>query len=68
MNYEEIMAKLLVISNRLKQEQISLEEATALYTEGMQLSAQCHEILQKAVLTIKEIPVPDKMGEENSHD
>lgn len=58
MNYEEKMKRLAEITSRLEHEQLSLEEASGLYTEGMELSAQCHTILQEAVLSVKEIPVP----------
>lgn len=58
MNYEEQMKRLAEITSMLEHEQLSLEEAAKLYAEGMQLSAQCHKILQDAVLTVQEIPVP----------
>lgn len=58
MNYEEQMQRLAEITTKLEREQLSLEEAAKLYAEGMQLSAQCHKILQEAVLTVQEIPVP----------
>ncbi len=58
MNYEDSMKRLAEITARLEREQLSLEEAAALYAEGMELSAQCHKILQDAVLSVKEIPVP----------
>ncbi len=58
MNYEEQMQRLAEITAKLEREQLSLEEAAKLYAEGMQLSAQCHKILQEAVLTVQEIPVP----------
>lgn len=58
MNYEEMMQRLAEITARLEQEQQSLEEAAALYAEGMELSAQCHKLLQNAVLSVQEIPVP----------
>lgn len=58
MNYEEQMQRLAEITSMLEHEQLSLEEAAKLYAEGMQLSAQCHKILQDAVLSVQEIPVP----------
>ncbi len=58
MNYEEQMKRLAEITSMLEHEQLSLEEAAKLYAEGMQLSAQCHKILQDAVLAVQEIPVP----------
>ncbi len=58
MNYEDSMKRLAEITAKLEREQLSLEEAAALYAEGMELSTQCHKILQDAVLSVKEIPVP----------
>lgn len=53
MNYEEMMQRLAEITARLEQEQLSLEEAATLYAEGMELSAQCHKLLQNAVLSVQ---------------
>ncbi len=58
MTYEEQMKRLTEITAKLEREQLSLEEAAKLYKEGMELSAQCHKILQDAVLAVEEIPVP----------
>lgn len=58
MNYEEQMQRLSEITAKLEHEQLSLEEASRLYAEGMQLSSQCHKILQEAVMSVQEIPVP----------
>lgn len=55
MNYEEKMKRLTEITNRLENEQLSLEEASKLYAEGMQISAECHKILQDAVLNVQTI-------------
>lgn len=65
MSFEEKMKKLVEITTRLEKEQLPLEEASMLYAEGMQLSEECHEILEKAVLTVEQIPVPQyETGEE----
>ncbi len=55
MNYEEKMKRLTEITQKLENEQLSLEDASKLYTEGMQLSAECHKILQEAVLQVQTI-------------
>ncbi|HAJ98256.1 MAG TPA: exodeoxyribonuclease VII small subunit [Ruminococcus sp.] len=55
MNYEEKMKRLTEITSRLENEQLSLEEASKLYAEGMQISAECHKILQDAVLNVQTI-------------
>lgn len=58
MSYEEKMKRLTEITCRLEQEQLTLEEASKLYAEGLTLSAECHKILEEAVLTVQQIPVP----------
>lgn len=58
MNYEEQIKRLSEITSMLEHEQLSLEEATKLYAEGMDISSQCHKILQEAVMSVQEIPVP----------
>ncbi len=65
MKYEEMMQRLSEITELLKNGKLSLEEAAALYTEGMQLSAKCHEILQNTVLSVQEMTVP-KSGNEGT--
>ncbi len=60
MSYEEMMQRLTEITSRLEREQLSLAEAAKLYAEGMELSGKCHTILQEAVLSVQEIPVPGK--------
>ena len=58
MQYEEMMQQLTALTRRLETEQLSLEEATRLYAQGMELSAKCHRLLEEAVLSVQEIPVP----------
>ena len=55
MNYEEKMNRLTEITQKLENGQLSLEEASRLYAEGMQISAECHQILQQAVLQVQTI-------------
>lgn len=64
MSFEEKMKKLAEITARLEQEQLPLEEAAKLYAEGMQLSEECHAILDKAVLTVEQIRVQETGEEE----
>ena len=54
------MKRLAEITRRLEQEQLTLEEASRLYAEGMALSADCHTFLDNAVLAVEQIPVPHK--------
>ena len=60
MNYEEMMQRLTEITTRLEREQLPLAEAAKLYAEGMALSGTCHTLLQEAVLSVQEVPVPGK--------
>ncbi len=60
MSYEEMMQRLTEITSRLEREQLSLNEASKLYAEGMELAGKCHTILNEAVLSVQEIPVPGK--------
>lgn len=64
MNYEDSMKRLAEITRRMEQEQLTLEEASKLYAEGMALSADCHKFLEDAVLAVEQIPVPhEETGE-----
>ena len=60
MSYEEMMQRLTEITSRLEREQLPLEEASKFYAEGMELAGKCHTILNEAVLSVQEIPVPGK--------
>ncbi len=62
MQYEEMMKRLEEITCRLEKEQLPLAEAAKLYQEGMQLSAQCHALLDKAALAVQEMQVPAGNG------
>ncbi len=64
MKYEEMMQRLTEIADQLEQGKLSLEESAKLYAEGMELSTQCHTLLQAAVLSVEEIPVPLQGNEE----
>jgi exodeoxyribonuclease VII small subunit len=65
MSFEDKMKRLTEITGLLEHEQLSLEEAAELYGEGMQLSAECHKILQEAVLSVQEMQVPSEGKREN---
>ena len=65
MNYEEMMERLQQVTSRLEREQLPLDEAARLYKEGMELAGKCHEILEKAVLAVQEIPVPGSEAKEH---
>ncbi len=54
MNFEESLKRLKEICDKLKDEQVSLEETMSLYKEGMKLSGECMKVLEavKAELEI----------------
>ncbi len=48
MNFEESNKRLQEIIQKLEKNDISIEEGTALYEEGVKLSKNCYEILEKS--------------------
>ena len=46
--FEEAMQKLENIANDLEKGDLSLEESVAKFEEGMKLSKQCNDIIEKA--------------------
>lgn len=63
--FEELYARLEGTVNRLEQGGLPLEEAIALYEEGMTLARQCQERLDQAELKITRLkesfaPVPPR--------
>ena len=55
MTFEEKMARLENIVELLEGGKCSLEEATALFDEGVKLSAQCDKALNEAMQKITDI-------------
>lgn len=47
-NFEELMAKLEDITNKLENEKLSLDESVKLFEEGMEISKQCNKKLEDA--------------------
>ena len=57
-SFEEAMARLREITERLEKGEDSLEESIELFSEGAALSAFCYETLQKAeqkLVTLDEV-------------
>ena len=48
LNFEEAMKKLEAMSERIKDTDISLEEAISCYEEGIKCYNQCNDILSRA--------------------
>ena len=53
MNFEEALGKLSDLSEQIKGQDTSLEDAIACYTKGMEYYQICHEILENAKQTIE---------------
>ncbi len=47
-NFEDVLAKLEEITNKLEKEQLSLDETVKLFEEGTKLSKKCNDILENA--------------------
>ena len=47
-NFEELIAKLEEITNKLEKEQLSLDDSVKLFEEGMQISKECNSKLEDA--------------------
>ncbi len=53
MKFEEALDKLTEMSDRIKGQDTSLEDAIACYTKGMEYYQICHEILENAKQSIE---------------
>ena len=53
MQFEEALNKLTELSERIKGQETSLEEAIACYTKGMEYYQICNEILENAKQSIE---------------
>ncbi len=64
-SFEENIAKLREIVEKLESGKTSLEESMKLFEEGTKLSASCYETLKKAELKITEL---SEIEEEREND
>ena len=53
--FEESLARLEKIVERLQRDDVPLDEAVALFKEGTELTARCDELLSGAELRIQEL-------------
>lgn len=53
--FEEALAKLEEIVQKMEDPSVSLEESMKLYKEGLELSTYCTKTLDKATLAIEQI-------------
>ena len=63
MNFEEAMARLSQIVEKLENGEETLEEAMKLFEEGAKLSAQCYQILEKAQQKVTELTAVEEETE-----
>ena len=61
-NFEASLARLQEISELLDSESVPIEESIKLYEEGIKLSKECYQILEKAELKVKSLN--DELEEE----
>lgn len=54
-DFEESLKRLQVISELLENDDVSLEESIKLYEEGIKLSKECFNTLEKAELKVEEL-------------
>ncbi len=53
MKFEEEMAELKTLTQKLEQGNLPLEEAVALYNQGVQLATSCQKELENARLNVQ---------------
>ena len=63
MNFEEAMARLSQIVEKLETGEESLENSMRLFEEGAKLSAQCYQILEKAQQKVTELTAVEEETE-----
>ena len=64
--FEDAMQELEKIANELEKGELSLEESVVKFEEGMKLSKQCSDMIEKAEKKIKILLQKDgKLQEEN---
>ena len=63
LNFEEAMARLSQIVEKLERGEESLENSMKLFEEGAKLSAQCYQILEKAQQKVKELTAVEEETE-----
>ncbi len=54
-SFEEKLSRLEEVANLLEQEDLGLDESISLFEEGVKLSKECLNVLQKAELKVTEL-------------
>ena len=63
LNFEEAMARLSQIVEKLERGEESLENSMKLFEEGAKLSAQCYQILEKAQQKVTDLTAVEEETE-----
>ena len=63
LNFEEAMARLSQIVEKVETGEESLENSMKLFEEGAKLSAQCYQILEKAQQKVTELTAVEEETE-----
>ena len=58
LSFEEALSRLEQITQSLEQGGLKLEEAIALFEEGMELARVCHQRLSEAELKLSDLQAP----------
>ena len=66
LNFENAMARLQEITDRLESGEAPLEEAMSLFEEGAKLSALCYNTLDRAQLKVTELAALPPEEEDNA--
>lgn len=64
-NFEKAMIRLNQISEKLEQEDVAIDEALALFEEGLNLSKQCQIVLEGYEDKVKSLVAQHQNGSED---
>jgi exodeoxyribonuclease VII small subunit len=61
-SYESLYARMQAIVARLEAGELPLEEALALYEEGVEVAAACQRLLDEADLRVQQLQIGSRSG------
>ena len=61
-SYESLYARMQAIVARLEAGELPLEEALALYEEGVEVAAACQRLLDEADLRVQQLQIGSRAG------
>ena len=59
LTFEEALARLEQIVNKLEEGDLTLEDSVAMYEQGQQLTAFCQDLLENAELRVRQLSAED---------